>query len=419
MRRGLLHLGLLAAAFAGGAVSSGSARSAADGDEVYRSLGVFARVLSYVESHHVTQVDSKALIYGAIRGMLATLDAHSTFMDPEQFAAAKSEAQGEFGGIGVELVRRDAEIVVVELYEGSPAQRAGLLPGDAIVRVGGEEVRGQSLAEVSRRIKGAPGTPVRLGLLRGKKLEELTVVRERIRVVSVDGRRLEGQLAYLRIRAFSERTAQDLARAVAQLEEGGPIRGLVLDLRDNPGGLLEEAVRVADTWLAGGVIVSTEGRNRPAEVEVAHPKGTQPDYPLVVLVNGGTASAAEIVAGALQDHRRAVLLGTQTFGKGSVQTVIELEDRSALKLTVARYFTPSHRSIQGTGITPDMVVPPLPSGEPVAPAEATVEPAALGDPSVASLGAPVSDHQLEAALRVLARWSKGDGTADRGRRSVR
>ncbi|MBK6688892.1 MAG: S41 family peptidase [Deltaproteobacteria bacterium] len=388
MLRGFRFFALILAAFTGGLVAAGGVRAADDPDSTYRELAILARVLHYVETNFVAEVEPRALIHGAIRGMLATLDDHSTFMDPEQFAAIRSEAQGEFGGIGVELVRQKDRLVVVERYPGSPAERQGIQLGDVVISVGGQPTEGSSLAEVVRRIKGPPGTTVVLVVERAAdhRVEELTVVRERIRMITVDGR-WEGGFAYLKIKSFTERTSHDMARALEALKAERPIPGLILDLRDNPGGLLDEAVRVADIWLQSGVIVSTEGRNRPADVELAHPKDTEPEYPLVVLVNGGTASASEIVAGALQDHHRAVILGTQTFGKGSVQTVIELEDHSALKLTVARYFTPQHRSIQGTGITPDEVVPPV------------------ADPQ-GPLGA---DKQLDAAVILLTRWSKGQG----------
>jgi carboxyl-terminal processing protease len=391
----------VAAAFLGGAlVSRGAAQARADGDDTYRNLAVFARVLNYVENNYVEDVDPVTLVYGAIRGLLATLDPHSTFMEPEQYAAMKSEAQGEFGGIGVEVVKRPEGVVIVDRYEGGPAVKAGLRIGDRIVAVEKEPVDSLSLAEVVRRIKGRAGTAVTLGIARGRsdQADEVQVTRERIRVVSVDARRLQDGYVYLRIKAFTERTSHELRRALDTLTATGPVAGVVLDMRDNPGGLLDEAVRVADTWLQDGVIVSTEGRTGPPEVEVAHPKDTEPDYPVVALVNGGTASAAEIVAGALQDHRRAVVLGTQTFGKGSVQTVIELEDHSALKLTIARYFTPAHRSIQGTGITPDVVVPlrPAPGMNPDA------GPVKSGDVVV---GGQETDNQLDAAVDVLKRWS--------------
>ena len=386
MHRLLGRICLVGAAFLGGAATSRIAHSG-DGDDTYRSLAVFARVLNYVENNYVRPVAADDLIYGAIRGMLATLDPHSVFLDPEQYAAIKSEAQGEFGGIGVELVRRPGGVRVVERYEGSPALKAGLRIGDLIIAVDGTSLAERSLVDVVRRIKGPAGSTVRLTVLRGplREKHELDVVRSLIRVVSVDARSLGDGIGYVRIRSFTERTGQDVVHALARLKSDRALTGLVLDLRDNPGGLLNEAVRVADIWLDQGVIVSTEGRNQPPDQEVAHPKGTEPGYPIIVLANGGTASASEIVAGALQDHARAKVMGTQTFGKGSVQTVIELEDKSALKLTVARYFTPKHRSIMGVGITPDIVVPDRP----------------LVPPTTSAAKGSRVDSQLQAAIADL------------------
>jgi carboxyl-terminal processing protease len=375
------------AAFAGGALFSTASAGRDDGDQTYEKLAIFARVLNYVENNYVEEATSERLIYGAIRGMLATLDAHSVFMDPEQFSALKSEAQGEFGGIGVEIVKREADVVIVEVHPETPAARAGVEVGDLIASVGGRATTEMSLSDVVQRIKGPAGSKVVLAVRRaGGHVDELIMVRDRIRIVSVISEKLAEGFGYIKIKSFSERTAHDVNLALKELQKNGTLPGLIVDLRDNPGGLLDEAVRVADAWLTGGVIVSTEGRNRPPDLEVAHPKGTEPSYPIVVLVNGGTASASEILAGALQDHKRAMLVGTQTYGKGSVQTVIELEDHSALKLTIAHYFTPHHRSIQGTGITPDVVVPRVVNG---------------GSPSEAR------DHQLEAAQTLLERWVKG------------
>ncbi len=384
MRRALGHATALLMAYLAGATTVGLANAGPDGrDRAYRSLATFARVLSYVENNFVREISAEALVHGAVRGMLATLDAHSAFLDPAQYAAMQSEARGEFGGIGVELVKRAGGARIVERYDGSPARKAGLEVGDTIVAVDGEATAMMSLAEIARRIKGATATAVQLEVRGpGAAVRRVRVVRARIQLMSVDARRLTDGLAYLRIRAFGERTGQEVADVLRTLRGGPGLSGLVIDLRDNPGGLLDEAVRVADLWLSTGVIVTTVGRREPADQELAHPKGTEPNYPVVLLVNGGTASAAEIVAGALQDQSRAHVMGTQTFGKGSVQTVIELEDRSALKLTIARYFTPKHRSIEGVGITPDQVVPQL-----------------LPDQPSSSAGAV--DPQLDAAVDYL------------------
>lgn len=414
LRRFLSQLALTGAAFLGGALFSGHVGAVADdSDLIYKKLAVFARVLSYVENNYVTPVDPEQLIYGAIRGMLATLDPHSTFMDPEQFAAVKSEAQGEFGGIGIEIVQRDGKMVIIACHADTPASRARLVPGDAISAVDGTSVAKMNLAEVVRRIKGAAGTSVLLAVerLRGRAIQDLRLTRDRIQIASVEGRQIDG-FGYVKIRQFSERTTHDVQKVLEKLKKDGPIAGLALDLRDNPGGLLDQGVRIADLWLTSGVIVSTEGRHRSPDVELAHPKATEANYPLVVLVNGGTASASEIVAGALQDHGRALILGTQSFGKGSVQTVIELEDQSALKLTIARYFTPKHRSIQGIGITPDVVIPALPPG-----GEAYGNDAR--DNAVSGPGSPLisqiqradeGDNQLQAAIQQLRSWPKNRGS---------
>jgi carboxyl-terminal processing protease len=392
-RSSLISLATIGAAFAGGAMfSAASAAREDDGDKTYEKLAIFARVLNYVENNYVEEAEAERLIYGAIRGMLATLDGHSQFMDPEQFAALESEARGEFGGIGVEVVKRDDAIVIVEVHPNTPAAKASLAPKDVITAVAGRATAKAALSDVVGWIKGPPGTKVALTVAKvGGAIEDIVLERDRIRIVSVTFERMEGGFGYVRIKSFTDRTGHDVTQALAKLSASGPLPGVILDLRDNPGGLLEEAVRVADAWLTGGVIVSTEGRNRPPDLELAHPKGTEPAYPLVVLVNGGTASASEIVAGALQDHKRAMLVGTQTYGKGSVQTVIELEDRSALKLTIARYFTPHHRSIQGTGIGPDVVVPL---------ARGTTEGTGV---------LPEDDNQLAVAVTLLQRWVKGQG----------
>ncbi len=383
------------------ALASGSE---AKEDEGYRKLAIFARVLSYVENNYVRPVDTKGLIDGAIRGMLATLDPHSRFMSPEEFAAVQSQARAAFGGIGVQLLRRDAQVVVERVYADGPAAEAGLELGDVLLAVSGRSTKGRKLWEVVQDIKGPPGSRLTMLVRRptDKKKRRVVLVRQRIRIASVDWRRLDGGHAYVRIRSFTAMTGQHVKEALADLKRKAPFRDLVLDLRDNPGGLLEEAVRVADVWLREGVIVSTEGRHRRPELELAHPKGTEPSYPIVVLVNGGTASAAEIVAGALQDHGRAILLGTQTFGKGSVQTIIELEDRSALRLTVAKYYTPHRRSIAGTGMTPDVRVPQ--SSSPIWRARSRHDRSdALG----------THDAQLAAALRLLGQRPPPHGAISR------
>jgi carboxyl-terminal processing protease len=338
--------------------------------ERYRPLDTFAAVLGHVENSYVEEVNQQELVYGAIEGMMGRLDPHSVFMRPELFKALRDETSGEFDGLGLELTIRNEQLIIISPMADSPGERAGLQPGDRLVSIDGASTRELSLAEAGRRLKGPAGSKVVLEVMRDgfTAPQKLTLVRDRIRMQSVEWRVLDGprRYAYVRVKAFQDRTDRALRKALddARLAVKGDLRGLVLDLRNDPGGLLDQAVRVADTFLLSGIIVTTEGRNRrTVEVEKAHEKDTEPNYPLIVLVNRGTASASEIVAGALQDHRRAVIMGTQTFGKGSVQSIIDLEDGAGLKLTVARYYTPRHRSIQELGITPDVEVadaaPPL------------------------------------------------------------
>ncbi len=355
-------LATLVAAFLGGLCGALLLRVAsAHAATAYRELDVFTRVLADIENNYVEPVDDQRLIYGAIRGMLSTLDPHSMFMEPKQYQQMKTDTAGEWGGLGLELTERDGLLTVVSPIDDTPAARAGIQPGDQILQINGDSTREMSLAQANQHLVGAPGTKVDLLLMRRgfSQPRQIPLVREHIRVNPIDYRLLDDGFGYVRIRSFQDRTDRYLKEALVKLRQqaGGNLSGLVLDLRNNPGGLLEQAVRVADRFLTSGTIVTTEGRNRQhVEKELAHPSDTEPNYPLIVLVNGGSASASEIVAGALQDNGRAVIMGTQTFGKGSVQTVIELEDGSGLKLTIAKYYTPKHRSIQEQGITPDVLV---------------------------------------------------------------
>jgi len=360
--RGLLAALPVAAAFLAGLSFDHVALAARKGER-YRPLDTFAAVLGHVENGYVEEVSEQELIYGAIDGMMGRLDPHSVFMRPEVFRALRDETSGEFDGLGLELTIQGEQLVVISPMADSPGERAGLLPGDRVVSIDGASTRDMTLAEAGRRLKGPAGTKVVLEVMRDgfTAPQRLTLLRDRIRMQSVEWRVLDGErrYAYVRVKAFQDRTDRMLRKSLddARAALKGDLRGLVLDLRNDPGGLLDQAVRVADTFLSTGTIVTTEGRHRrTVEVEKAHEKETEPNYPLIVLVNKGTASASEIVAGALQDHRRGVIMGTQTFGKGSVQSVIELEGGAGLKLTVARYYTPRHRSIQELGITPDVVV---------------------------------------------------------------
>lgn len=352
---------VLGAAFAVGVTAFAAPATARKPDTLYPRLEVFAKVLAYVENNYVEEVDESRLVYSAIKGMLSSLDPHTVFMEPREYQSLRDDTSGEFGGLGLELAQRDDQVVVLAPIDETPAARAGVRAGDVIDAIDGAPVKGLTVPEVALRLKGPPGTQVTLRLWRPdfSQPRDFPLVRDHIRVQSVDGRLLEGGLGYARIKSFQDGTDEALKKLLARLrqEAGAGFKGLVLDLRNNPGGLLEQGVKVADRFLRKGVIVTTRGRGgRHPEEEVAHEPDTEPGYPVVVLVNGGTASASEVVAGALQDQKRATLLGTTSFGKGSVQLVIELDDGSGLKLTTARYYTPNGRSIQEHGIQPDVVV---------------------------------------------------------------
>lgn len=337
-------------------------------ENTYRKLEVFARVLSYVQSNYVDEVDEEALVHGAIRGMLETLDPHTQYLPPDVFKQVKADTSGELGSLGLEVVPKDEALVVVAPIDGTPAQRAGLQAGDVLLRIDAEPTRGMDLVRALQKLRGPPGQKVNLTILREgfAAPREFIVVKERLRLAPVEGTLYRG-FAHLRVKSFQEHTGAALGqelRRLRRLNGKAELKGVVLDLRNNPGGLLDQAVAVADRFLEGGlVIVSTKGRTGVTQ-ERSRARDTEPGYPLVVLVNAGSASASEVVAGALQDHHRATILGTPTFGKGSVQTLIELEDGSGLKLTIARYVTPRGRNIQERGIVPDFIVPAEPGGQP-------------------------------------------------------
>ncbi len=388
-------------------------------DEAYEKIDVFAQVLQYVQNSYVDDVDSRELIYGAIRGMLKTLDPHSNFMTPEEFKSMQEDTSGHFGGVGLEIERRDGMLMVVAPIDDTPAFRAGLLPGDQILKIDGKSVRKMDAMEATRRIKGVPGTKVVLSVDRDTfdAPKEFVLIRQRIRVNPIEKSMPLPGYGLVRIRVFTERTERYMLEALTALTEqaGGQLKGLVLDLRSNPGGLLDQAIRVADRFVAQGLIVETRGRSRKVERDMAHKQGTQPDYPMICLVNGGSASASEIVAGALQDHGRALIMGVRSFGKGSVQTVVGLKDGSGLKLTIARYYTPKLRSIQEQGIVPDVVVPRNPpSGDSEiritreADLEGHLKSDSTGDAERKVLDA-IDDYQLRTALYYLKAWERFGG----------
>ena len=328
----------------------------------YEHLKVFTEVLSLIQANHVDEAKPRDLIYGGIKGMLETLDPHSSFLPPDIFKEMQVETHGSFGGLGIEITVKDRQLTVVAPIEGTPADRAGVHPGDRIVKIDGNPTKDMTLIEAVKKLRGPKGTSVTLTILREESPGpfELTLVREVIEVKSVRAKDLGDGIAYIRISSFQERTGKDLLKAIEQFQKNG-VSALVLDLRNDPGGLLNQAVQVSDLFLdKGQLIVYTEGRIKNQDLRFSAEHGAQfPKVPMVVLVNGGSASASEIVAGALQDWKRALVLGTKTFGKGSVQTVIPLSDGSGLRLTTAKYYTPKGRSIHGTGIVPDIIVEAL------------------------------------------------------------
>lgn len=372
---------LLGAWFAGG-----PAARAADGDETYRALGVFARALHYVETSWVDEIDQVALIRGAIRGMVSLLDRHSRYLDPTEVEALRKEPGHQEGSIGLSGDRRDGAFQIAAVVPGGPAARAGIRRGDRLLEIDGVPAASLESDQAAARLAGRAGEAVVLRVHRTSRPgpEQMVLIREILRDPTVRFEALPDGIALLKITRFGEDTAKEARAALDALARPRPIRGLVLDLRDNSGGLLEQSVRVADLWLESGVIVTTKSRARPPDVQRAHPLGTEPRYPMVVLVNGKSASASEVLAGALQDQGRAVLVGTPTFGKASVQTVVELEDHSALKLTVARYFTPRGRSLEGAGLSPDHVVEAAPAPNGAQPGVGAPLPNGAPDPQLAA-----------------------------------
>ena len=372
-----------------------SASKGVDPAATYEHLKLFTDVLAIIQNQYVDETEPREVIYGAVRGMLRALDPHSSFLDPESYREMQVETSGAFGGLGIEITVRDDQLTVVAPIEGTPAWRAGVQPGDKIIKIEGIATKDMSLTDAVKRMRGPKGSKVTISIMREglKELLDVSVTREIIQVQSVKTQEIEPGLGYLRIRQFQERTARDLEAGIEKLEKTGHLAGLVLDLRNNPGGLLSSAVEVSEKFLGDGkLVVYTEGRVRNQNMRfVAHAKHAVTDLPLVVLVNHGSASASEIVAGAIQDHGRGVVLGQQTFGKGSVQTIIPLPDGSGLRLTTAKYFTPKGRSIHGKGIEPDIIVEP--------PKE---------DPAAKPPAAPLSeaeqvkrDMQLQRALDIL------------------
>jgi carboxyl-terminal processing protease len=327
---------------------------------VYKDIKTFNEVFDMVKKNYVEDVDSSVLIQGAINGMIKSLDPHSTFMTPEVYKELEVETQGRFGGIGIEITILKDVLTVVSPIEDTPAFNAGVKSGDQIIKIDGKSTKDISIMEAVKKMRGPENTKVTITIMRENmaKPKDFVLTRAIIQVKSVKAKTFDDNIGYIRIASFNEKTADDLRKALRDIgKKVRPMKGLVLDLRNDPGGLLIQAIEVSDMFLKAGVIVSTRGRTKNMETKaMARDNGNEITCPIVVLVNEGTASAAEIVAGALQDNGRALIIGTKTFGKASVQTVIPLEDGSALKLTTARYYTPKGRSIQAEGIKPDILV---------------------------------------------------------------
>lgn len=347
-------------AIGSGAFSSlGQAAAGGEKKLPMQDLRVFAEVFGRIKQDYVEPVDDRQLLEYAIRGMLSGLDPHSSYLNPEEFKELQVGTTGEFGGLGIEVGMEDGFVKVIAPIDDTPAQRAGVQAGDLIIRLDDQPVKGMSLEDAVKVMRGKPGSEITLTIVRDDqdKPLKIQIVRDVIKVASVKGRMLEDGFGYIRISHFQSRTTEDMLKAISKLKAsaGGRLKGLVLDLRNNPGGVLNGAVSVSDAFLSEGIIVYTNGRIEDSRLNfTAAPDDVLEEAPIVVLVNGGSASASEIVAGALQDHKRAIIMGSQTFGKGSVQTIMQINQNAALKLTTARYFTPSGRSIQAEGIKPDI-----------------------------------------------------------------
>ncbi len=335
-------------------------RPQAKSQDTYEKLKIFSDVLTYVETSYVDQIDSQKLIYGAIRGMLRELDPHSSFMSPDMFKEMQVDTKGEFGGLGITIGMRNDVLTVIAPIEDTPAWKIGVKAGDQILKVNDEPTRDMTVEDAVKRMRGTPGTSVDITIMRTgfDEPKKFTIVRDIIKLKSVKFKMIDDTVGVIRLTSFQERTSQDLRAAIQELKASGQMVGLVLDLRNNPGGLLDQSVKVASEFLAPNlVVVSTRGRKQSQNSELKSSGGDLiPGLPMIILLNQGSASASEIVAGALQDHGRALVMGTTSFGKGSVQTVIPLEDGAGLRLTTAKYYTPKGRSIQNTGIEPDLVV---------------------------------------------------------------
>jgi carboxyl-terminal processing protease len=348
-----------AVGFLSGALTLGGFAFAGSKDR-YQDLQLFTKVLNLVQQYYVEEVDTQKLVYGGIKGMLQELDPHTNFLAPEVYKEFESETSGEFGGIGIEITVQNDILTVISPIEDTPAWIAGIQAGDKIVEINGESTKGYSLAEAALHMRGKMGSKVRLGIYREgfDKPREFSVMRGTVKVKSVKYTDLDDGYVFIRLTSFIENSSDEMEKVLKTvIKNHKSIKGIVMDLRRNPGGLLDQAIKISDLFLEKGIIVSTIGRNkREKDVVYAKKEGTYSGFPIIVLINEYSASASEIFAGAMQDNKRALIMGQQSFGKGSVQSVVRLPDGSGLKLTVARYYTPSGRSIQAEGIKPDVII---------------------------------------------------------------
>lgn len=354
----VLLLGIFAVGFVSGDLTT--SRNSAQATVAYNKLKLFGDVLSVIQNSYVEEPDNDELMKGAIKGMLQTLDPHSSYLTPDMLKQVEVETRGAFGGLGIEIGVKDGMLTIIAPIEDTPAARAGLKAGDTIVKIENENTRDMTINDAVKRMRGEPDTQVTIWIAREGFTEPkaFTITRAIIKIKSVKARDMGDGIGYVKLNQFQADTDTELEKALQeQLKTKAGLKGLVLDLRNNPGGLLDQAVKVSDKFVESGLIVYTDGRIENQKVKYfAHKEGTYNGFPIVVLVNAGSASASEIVSGALQDHGRAIILGSRTFGKASVQTILPLDDGSALRLTTARYYTPNGRSIQAKGIEPDIVV---------------------------------------------------------------
>lgn len=398
--------------------------------ETYEELKTFSEVLTQIQRHYVEKVNVKELVLGAVRGMLSTLDPHSAYMTPDMYKEMQVETKGEFGGIGIQIGVKDNRLTVIAPIEETPAHRAGIQAGDFIAKVNDEATKDMTIMEAVRRMRGPKGTKVSLTIERKGTLDPIvfTLVRDIIKIESVRSKVIDGNIVYIRITQFQESTARDLRQALKEFRDREH-PSMILDLRNNPGGLLSAAVEVSEQFIPPGkLIVYTQGREGRKDEYVSHPKDDYEEFPMIVLVNEGSASASEIVAGAVQDWGKAVIVGASTFGKGSVQTILPLTDGSGLRLTTAKYYTPKGRSIQSTGITPDILVKAQPasvtkpgsSGSSASASQSSISPGGAsssprsGDKAPpnttgglgasSGLGTLEDDPQLQKAVELLKTW---------------